>query len=34
MEDIDKAAVPRMRMSEIGTVGLKQYAGHITEESR
>lgn len=34
MEDIDKAAVPRMRMSEIGTVGLKQYAGHITEEAR
>lgn len=34
MQDIDKAAVPRMRMSEIGAVGLKQYNGRIAEESR
>lgn len=34
MEDIDKAALPRMRLGEIGQVGLRQYNGHIMEEAR
>lgn len=34
MEDIDKAAAPRMRMSEIGGIGLRQYGGQIAEEAR
>lgn len=34
MEEIEKAALPRLRLSEMGTIGLKQYGGSINEESR
>ncbi|WPJ20562.1 putative portal protein [Pseudomonas phage vB_PF_Y1-MI] len=32
--DIEKATIPRLRLGEIGVVGLKQTAGRIQEESR
>lgn len=33
-EDIEKAAIPRLRLGEMGVVGLKQYGGRIAEEAR
>ncbi len=31
---IEKAAIPRLRLGEMGVVGLKQYGGRIQEEAR
>lgn len=33
-EDIEKAAIPRLRLGEMGVVGLKQHGGRIQEEAR
>lgn len=32
--DIEKATIPRLRLGEIGVVGLKQHGGRILEEAR
>lgn len=33
-EDIEKASIPRLRLGEMGFVGLKQHGGRIQEEAR
>lgn len=33
-EEIEKAAIPRLRLGEMGVVGLKQHGGRIQEEAR
>ena len=34
IEKAEAAPIPRMRLGEIGTLGLRQYQGRIYEESR
>lgn len=33
-EEIEKASIPRLRLGELGVVGLKQHGGRIQEEAR